>query len=413
MSILHKHSIYPIETESGGIFLYAPLAGIIAETSKEEIKEYEHQIKTGEIPSELHELIIKNNKSVVQSPDIESELTILINQRCNFACKYCYSANGRSNAELPEPLFLPLVKWFISPAQKGEQLCVTFSGGGDPTLSFDKVRKLITMMREEAAGIGAAISFGMVCNGSRVKDDDLEFIRENFDNLVISFDVIPEVHDAQRSHYPEVADTIRTLSKAKVKFGLRSTITSLNVERMEEMVRILHRDFPECRSLAMEAALTPDVWETPEQLQSFYSMFVENFFKAQALADSLGISIGNTIELSSEGLKSRACEGKIVVTPEGRLTACSRVATPGDHHFYDFEFGQVTTDGVTYDANKYNNIMSVRADNITECPNCFARYHCGGGCMLARLSYSPEQMSQHCNFTRQILKHKILNELDR
>jgi radical SAM protein with 4Fe4S-binding SPASM domain len=253
----------------------------------------------------------------------------------------------------------------------------------------------------------------MVCNGSRIQTEDISFIRDNIEDIVISFDVIPEVHNAQRSHYHIVAETMRKLTDNGVKYGLRSTITPLNVERMEEMIETLHRDFPQCRSIATEVVFEPRMWNNKTELLDFYDRFVDNFFKARQLADRYDIALGNTIEMSSDGLKTRACEGKVVVTPDGKITACSRVATPGDYKYNDFLFGEVTTDGVAYDKVKYDEIMSVNADRFEECDGCFARYHCGGGCMLVRLSYSPAQMKLHCGLTRKILKHMIFYELDR
>lgn len=413
MSIFHKYNLYTVEADSGRIFLYAPLSGIIAETSHEELCKFEKMMSHGVIPPELNEIVRGDSVTEDIMPDVTSELTILINQRCNFACKYCYSANGRSNAELPESLFEPLTNWFIDPAKRGKRLSVTFSGGGDPTLSIDKVRKLVTTMQAKASAVGVNIDFGMVCNGSRINPCDIDFIKKNFANLVISFDVIPEVHNAQRSHYSVVVDTIRKLIDAGVKFGLRSTITRLNVDRMVEMIEVLHRDLPECKSIAAEAVLSPEMWSDNTDLALFYSRFATNYFKAQQLAENYGITLGNTIEISSDGLKARACEGKVVVTPEGQLTACSRIASPGDNHFDDFVFGRVTDKGITYDAEKYQGITRMRAENFAECHGCFARYHCGGGCMLTRLAYSEEQMRLHCEFTRQILKQKLFNELDR
>lgn len=412
MDSLHEHNLFPVADDNGRMFLYAPLCGTIADVSQDELTSFARQLKEDRMPAEIADMAGCKYPYEELTPDNTPDLTILINQRCNFSCRYCYSTNGRSNAELPVQLFEPLVKWFVNPVKRGTDLNVTFSGGGDPTLSMDKVRKLINMMRKEADSVGIRISLGMVCNGSVIKDKDMEFIRDNFSNLVISFDVIQEVHDEQRSHYHDVAATMRALVEKGVKFGLRSTITRLNVDRMEEMVDVLHRDFPNCQSLAMEAVLSADMWEDSDQLNSFYSRFVENYFKAQRLADEHGISLGNTIELSADGLKARACEGKVVVTPDGYLTACSRIATDGDNFFSDFIFGQITENGVTYDSDKYQEIAQIRADNFEECHSCFAKYHCGGGCMLARLAYSPEMMGAHCDFTRRILKHKILHELD-
>lgn len=412
---LNTVGIWPVEVETH-IYLYAPLTGIIAKTEASEIEDYEIRLAAGEIPDDIRPLIAKHSGQGIISPEHTSELTILINQRCNFSCKYCYSANGRSKSELPEELLPALSRWFVRKerlnASGADHLGVTFSGGGDPTLSIGKLRRIVEMMRTRADSQNIRIKFNMVCNGSRLRSEDISFIQDNIDNIVISFDVIPEVHDAQRSHYETVAGTIRMLTDNGVKCGLRSTITPLNVDRMEEMVKTLHSEFPKCDSLAAEVVFAPRMWRSDAELAIFHEKFANNFFKARRLADKYGISLGNTIEMSSDGLKSRTCDGKVVVTPEGKLTACSRVATPGDYNYDDFLFGEITSEGVIYDVDKYNGIMSMRADRFNECESCFARYHCGGGCMVARLSYSPAQMKLHCDLTRKILKLKLFYELD-
>lgn len=412
---MNAADIWPVEA-GRQIYLYAPLTGIIAETDASEIDDFELRLAQGDIPDSLRPLIAKQSGQDLISPEHTPELTILINQRCNFSCKYCYSANGRSDSELSEHLFPVLTEWFVRDerlkATGADHLSVVFSGGGDPTLSIGKLHQIVEMMRKRAESQNIRISFNMVCNGSRLRAEDVSFLQEYFDNIVISFDVIHEVHDAQRSHFQTVAETIRMLTVNGIKCGLRSTITPLNVDRMEEMVKTLHDDFPKCESLAAEVVFAPQMWRDDAELAIFHEKFANNFFKAKRLADKYGISLGNSIEMSSGSLKSRACEGKVVVTPEGKLTACSRVAMAGDYNYDEFLFGEITPEGVICDMDKYNGIMLMRADRFNECRRCFAMYNCGGGCMVARLAYSPSQMSLHCDLTRNILKQKLFYELD-
>ena len=193
----------------GRQLLYAPLRGITIEAEAGEIAECERILASGSEPPGLERAIGDGFRSVPPTPETTDELTILINQRCNFACKYCYSANGRSDAELSQELFPVITDWFVRKERLSEshsrKLGVTFSGGGDPSLSLGKVRELVELFRRRASELGVNISFGMVCNGSRLKEDDLSFLKKYVDNIVISFDVIPEVHDAQRSHYGTVS----------------------------------------------------------------------------------------------------------------------------------------------------------------------------------------------------------------
>lgn len=413
--ILNELGIYVIRYK-GIDYLYAPLSGILAESNIAEVESLCASLDRGDMPSEFADMYNMPGPELPLTPDTLPEITILINQKCNFACRYCYSANGRNSAELEEAFFDPIVDWFVTPERlaksNADRLSVTFSGGGDPMLSFGKVKMLIEKFRLRANLFGITLDIGLVCNGSLLESDDLNFLADNVDNIVISFDVLEDVHDAQRSHYSTVAQTIREFCARNIDVGLRATITELNVTRMVEMVEILASSFQQCRRIAMEAVLAPDLWNDVSALHKFYTCFVDNYFQAKRFGEELGISVCNTLELSAEGIKSRACPGKISISPDGVLTACSRVATSGDRFFERFIFGKVNKDGVNTDIQCYTKIMNVRADNIKKCHNCFARYHCGGGCMLVRLSYNDEQMEEYCNFTRAMLLNTIMYELD-
>lgn len=398
------------------LYLYAPLRGVLAETNWTEIEEFDRQLTNGVMPDALIGLCGGVEPQGCPQPEALSEITILMNQKCNFACRYCYSANGRSRAELPSDLFDTIVDWFVTPERlsrsESDHLSVTFSGGGDPMLSFESIETLILKLRAKASAQGIPLKVGLVCNGSMVKDDYVDFMARNVDDIVISFDVIEEIHDAQRSHYGTVARTIHHLCGKGLRPGLRSTITSLNVRRMSEMVHTLADCFKDCRSIAMEAVLAPDMWQNGTELKEFYTAFVENYYAARRLGEKLGISVGNTIDICADGLKSRACVGKLSISPDGTLTACSRVATPGDLFYDDFTFGVVKNNCFEIDNHKYNKIMDVRADKFAECRSCFARYHCGGGCMLARLSNSATFMNEYCRFVKAMTINSLIYEMD-
>ena len=50
-----------------------------------------------------------------------------------------------------------------------------------------------------------------------------------------------------------------------------------------------------------------------------------------------------------------------------------------------------------------------------DCRDCYARWHCAGGCVHQRIVYTPEQMHEICRHTRYMLRmilfEKINNEL--
>lgn len=408
---LNKLDIFACQLSDGRILLYAPLANVVAEMEDDEMLTLEHQAKSGLYSEELATLLQKQvGIYQSQTPDKITELTILINQRCNFSCAYCYSANGRDNKEMSLEQLISIIDWFVD-IKRGDSLDITFSGGGDPVLSFNLVRQGIEYALEKALRLSIKLNVGIVTNGSTITSEQMDFISQYNIGLVVSCDIIEEVHNAQRSHYDIVASTIDELCHRNIEIGIRSTITPLNVARQEEMVEVLHKRFPAIRRAAFEVVLNGSLFATSKDLERFYVEFEENLFRAQIIGDNYGIAIGNTIINNVDVCKVRACLGKLVATPYGYLTACSRISSPQEAHFNKFVYGRIDKGSVYVDDNIINGILDENAESYAECHSCIAKYHCGGGCLLARYSLPMEYFKCYCNFMRNMVLHRLKQQM--
>lgn len=408
---LNKLDIFAYQQSDGRIMLYAPVANVVAEMEYEEVLTLEHQAKIGLHSEELVALAQKEVEIYQsQTPDKITELSILINQRCNFSCAYCYSANGRDNKEMSLEQLISIIDWFVD-KKRGDKLDITFSGGGDPILSFNLVRQGIEYALGKAQRASIELNVGIVTNGSTITSEQMDFISQYNIGLVVSCDIIEEIHNAQRSHYDIVASTIDELCRRNIEFGIRSTITPLNVTRQEEMVEVLHKRFPAVRSAAFEVVLNDSLFATSKDLERFYIDFEEHLFNAQALGDSYGITIGNTIINNVDVCKMRACLGKLVATPYGYLTACSRISSPQEAYYNKFVYGHIDKSGVYTDDSVLSGILDKNADTYTECHSCIAKYHCSGGCLLARYSLPAEYFKCYCAFMKRMVVHRLKQQI--
>ena len=397
-------SIFLVETVDSDILVYAPLAGLALRASTEEAEDIERvasgQPSTPESVEVWNMLQAKEPVMGCSSPTDIDEMTILLNQRCNFTCTYCYSARGRSKAELSTAQIHRALEFFVK-RNRGNRLSIVFSGGGDPMLSFDKFQEAVNYAEKLAAPQDITLDIGVVTNGSTLADTQINYLKEHRVQTVLSFDILKDVHDRQRSHFDVVAGTLRKMVDEGLPFGLRCTITPLNVCRQCEMVEMLHRVFPQVSSAAFEAVLSRELFMTTEKLASFYDAFVTHFFEARRLGDGYGIDIGNTVMRSVGCRKMRACPGKLVVTPDGTLSACSRVSVAKEPHYDLFRYGHTDSEGVTVDEDKYGELMDENALRHDECAECIAQWHCGGGCLLARRVLG-EGITAYCTFMRRM-----------
>lgn len=411
--LLNSKSIF-VHPNGDEYLLYAPLSSIVACVKEADILAFEENLHRGIADEIIEEIISEKNESVlnVLPWEKQTELTFLLNQKCNFSCNYCYSKDGRDQTVLNFDIIKTVLDQFITP-KRGKFLNIVFSGGGDPILSFDIFQKSVVYARKIADCNGVDVEIGIVTNGSTLKQEYVDFIKANCVNLVISCDILRDVHNRQRSHFDTVSTTINLLCEQDVQVGLRSTITPLNVERMVEMVDELSRRFPQITEAAFEPVLNRALFPTVSSLKEFYDCFVTHIFRAIERGKQLGITIGNTIINNVDTNKVRACLGKIVVTPQGNLTACSRLSSPKESYYEDFFYGKVTaTEGVVIDKDRYEKIISHDMESYRECQSCLAKYHCSGGCLLARKILSNDYIDAYCNFNREMVKRVLLSKIE-
>lgn len=409
--IFNKHNIFIVATTDNQYLVYAPLSGVAFYASREELQQIS-QIIVNQESNEISESLLDKCEIIYEtkSTDTIQELTILLNQKCNFSCSYCYSANGRSSVVLDKQKIFSVLDFFINPT-RGTGLSIVFSGGGDPILSFDEFKSSVEYARKISNKYSINLNIGIVTNGSTLSDDYINYIKVNHIDLVVSFDILKDVHNTQRSHYDEVVSTIDKLCRKGIQFGVRSTITPLNVSRQCEMVEELHSNFPQIKGAAFEAVLNKKLFSSSAELKQFYEDFIHNFFKAEQQGDEYGIIIGNTIVNSVDSCKERTCPGKLVITPEGHLVACSRLSSNKEMHYDYFKYGVVDKNKVYIDNEKYNTLMSHNVRTKSECQSCVAKWHCGGGCLLAEVSNSAEYFSEYCYFMQNMVISVVENRI--
>ena len=409
---LNKLQIFTHQLENGKQLLYAPLSGCVVEAEGDEVALLE-QKALGKVEDDVITALCDSEATVsrVAYPDTITELTILLNQRCNFSCSYCYSANGRDNKEIDLEQLMKIIDWFVSP-ERGAELELVFSGGGDPMLSFGLLRQGVEYAVKKSDDCGVKLNIGVVTNGSTLLDEQIEFVKKYNIGLVVSFDIIESVHNKQRSHYSIVAATISKLCDKGVSFGIRSTITPLNAPLQEQMVEELHHKFPLVKSAAFECVLNKDLFATEKELEQFYINFEEHLFAAQALGESYGITIGNTIINNIDNCKERACLGKLVATPYGYITACSRISSHKEQYFDKFVYGEISKEKIVINKERIDDLMSKTVESYSDCSSCIAKWHCSGGCQLARHSLPTGYFECYCRFMRRLVVRTLLNKIN-
>lgn len=402
--------------DSDCFLVYSPLANVFFLALPAQVDELEKQAAEGEHGEILEKLCsytpLKEKNPFGVGCDATSTLYLLLNEKCNFHCKYCYSAEGRSNQELSMEQIETALGYFLSAERNAPSTrTVMFMGGGEPTLSWHLVEQATAFAEKEAARNGVALKKQMSTNGSILTQRMIDYYKEHDFELQFSFDVLPDVQDGQRGQFARVSENLKRLGEEGVACRIRSTVTALNVERMVEMVEFCHREYLLVRHLTCEHVVDPANFTTPGIIRDFYDRYFHSFIQAQTLAAEYGIDLFSTSQGTIRTLRDRFCFNLYCLTPYGTMTTCPNISSPLEDGYAKAVFGSVEADGIAFDDVSYASLTGGNIDTYPECGECWARWNCGGGCPNQRRVYEPAVFGESCNFMRRMLRYNLLSEM--
>jgi radical SAM protein with 4Fe4S-binding SPASM domain len=400
------------------ILVYAPLARFAAFLDPVEVAGIEDHFSSGSaLPGgRLAEIAGKLSDQLpvpvnpVRNPSDVFALTVLPTHKCNFSCSYCYSAAGHASKELdPKHLYTVLDYFTDKDRVNGKDLYISFGGGGEPFLSWDIVENGIRYASENADKQGTRINFSFSSNGSVINESIISFLKEFKVKANISFDILEEVHNVQRSHYDLVCKTLDRLIAAGITPSINTVITPFSVHLQEQMVEEIARRFQGIRRLSFDPVIDSQLFENPDDYRKYYADYTDGFFKARKLGKSLNVDVNCIILRSLDQLRERTCPGGITITPAGTISSCFLVSSPEEKLYSDFVYGKVDETGqLVLDTGIFHKNQGDSLIRKERCADCFAKWHCGGGCHYQNSSYSAEILEILCQTTREFIRRAII-----
>jgi radical SAM protein with 4Fe4S-binding SPASM domain len=432
MTKLTESNIFPVPvgnyfgiTDENLFLVYAPLSDNALVATPDNVAELETYladpslVKNEDIAETMESLLDNDSEKFAplpSSPASYARLAILPNNVCNFNCSYCYSAKGRSGKVIDRDVLKSMLDHFIDPQRIAppRNLLIAILGGGEPFLNWELVKFTIGYSTELAAKHRFTLGFSLVTNGSIINDDIISLLKTIPVTLSISFEILEEIQNGQRGNYALVCKNIDKLIANGVVPNLRSTITSENVKLQEKMVQEVQNRFPALTDIMFEAVTDADSFNSPDEIREFYDQYIEHFFAAHALGQELGKKVDCSAARNFYLLEERFCPGEFALTPDGDISICTRITSPLDTGYDDCVYGKVDGSGkIQIDFEKF---LKLTGDNVysrEKCRDCFAKWHCGGGCLAQKYVYNEDVLDLICDFTRSFTKRMILVKLEK
>jgi len=338
-------------------------------------------------PDKYRDLVIdfKARKSVVKA------LCLHIAHACNLRCRYCFAGEGEyqgPRALMSYEVGRKALDFLVRSSGSRRNLEVDFFGG-EPLLNWGVVKQLVAYGRSIEEEAGKHFRFTLTTNGVLLNDEIMEFCNREMDNVVLSLDGRPEVHDRMRpfkdgsGSYDRIVPLFQKFadSRGQTRYYVRGTFTHYNLDFASDVLHYADLGF---RQISMEPVVAPasaDYAIREEDVPVIcreYDRLADEMIRRER--EGRGFTFFHfMIDLTGGPCVYKRLAGcgsgteYLAVTPWGDLYPCHQFVGEEQFCLGDVDRGVVRTD-IT-DQFKTCNVYA-----RPKCRECFARYYCSGGC---------------------------------
>jgi uncharacterized protein len=360
--------------------------------SKENILEAIEEVKTLETEGLLFTKdSYKNHPAFVNRKPVVKALCLHVAHDCNLLCKYCFASQGDFDGQrsfMSEEVGKKALDFLIENSGSRRNLEVDFFGG-EPLMNFDVVKRLVEYGRSIEKEAGKRFRFTMTTNGVLLNDENMKYINENMDNVVLSIDGRKEVNDYMRytvngkGTYDMIVP--KFLKMAKMRNGkdyfVRGTFTRKNLDFSKDVLHLADLGFD---STSIEPVVTEDQYDYALKEEDLDTIFKEYELLAKEYVNRRKEGNGFSFFHFMLDLNQGPCVIKklsgcgagseyLAITPEGDVYPC--------HQFVgneDFLMGSVLEGNVDMSISK--DFGQAHVYNKEKCNDCWAKFYCSGGC---------------------------------
>lgn len=421
----HCIFILPVQDK---YLLYAPLHELSALLNKAAVLQVKQALVSSRPDSattELADMISVLKATPTQNPDRSGELDpqflgIIPSRRCNMSCVYCDFGAHDAAADVIDPdIVVSAIDYFaaLSKEKNKPMFSIQFFGG-EPFVEQEIIDIAVHHARFLGARTGLTPHFEVLSNGY-FNAKQRVFIKDYFDEVVISLDGFQKYHDRNRplnsgqGSFEKVVENIKYLSNSNIGLAIRCCITAESVNDMEEMAQWFCTEFNPDR--VNFETLTQNRQTEQAQLHP-----PDPYLFAQNCVKSWRILRANDVEpayapVSLNKVQTTSCpvgHDVLIVHPDGMVASCYLLRQDWEVKQLDLTVGRVHKNGrMDIDFDKIKQLRNL-VYSKPRCENCFCRFGCAGNCHV-NCTYpgSSQVYTDFCIHTRIITACQLLEEM--
>lgn len=341
--------------------------------------------------------LFANDEFIEIASRVKTEIGVLkaiclhVAHDCNMSCGYCFAGKGDYRGEkslMSLETAKQAIDFLIANSKDRHNLEVDFFGG-EPLLNWEVCKATVKYAKSIEKKHNKNFRFTLTTNGLLIDDDVIKFSNEHMANVVLSLDGTKEHNDAMRKTksghgtYELVIDKFKKLVESRNgrDYYIRGTYTKKNINFADDIFHLAKEGFKE---LSMEPVVTNQEVD--------YRLTEADLDDIKRNYDSLADEIIDRIEKDDEfyfyhytvDFAKGPCLSKrlsgcgvgteyLAITPNGDIYPCHQFV--GDDKYL---LGNLNDELLNKDI--INEFLSSNMYTRDDCPSCFAKLYCSGGC---------------------------------
>lgn len=326
---------------------------------------------------------------------------ICLTYNCNLRCNYCgYASTNNDKNELQFKDIESFIKDAIVKksirkliTKKDEPLQVYFTGGGEPTYNWELFTKVVSFIKNTCSRNKIPLWLRMTTNGI-LSDEKIEFIVENFNELMVSYDGLPEIQNINRKG-PGIKDpnkivehTIKRVTDNKIPLTIRSTIWQGDYKKIKDMYHHVFSLVPP--NSIVTWSIYPTLYEgraikginQNDYMKDFLTYYLE---LVQHIISTEGEKNLNKIDvpLFNNDICGIFCGAYRKIHPW--LLPNSSIVTCIESKDNDVKIGGINNGIIRYYDEYHDKFLQIAQEKYIACHECIAYRFCKGGCPVWHL----------------------------
>ncbi len=327
-------------------------------------------------------------------------LCLHISHDCNLRCGYCFADEGSYHGKREMMSFevgKHAVDFLIRNSGKRKNLEMDFFGG-EPLMNFAVLQQIVDYAKAEAKKHGKIFKFTTTTNGVLLNREVSDYLNREMDNVVLSLDGRKEVNDAVRKtangkgSFDLILDNFRYFRSVRgdKSYFVRGTYTAKNPDFAKDVTFLADQGFDQ---ISVEPVVLPK--EHPlaipddmlGQLCAEYEKLALLYLERRKNPETWFSFFHFNVNPEAGPCLKKCLVGcgaggeYLAVAPNGEIYPC--------HQFVgekDFLMGNVFDGTLRSDIRQ--KFLETSLLTKPKCKNCWAKYHCSGGCNANAVHYN-------------------------